>query len=63
MTPIGLVLVALLVASELLALIPGIAENSIFQLIQRGIRFLKDRVVGPYLKKDEDKKADKDGKS
>lgn len=63
MTPIGLVLVALLVASELLALVPGIAENSIFQLVQRGIRFLKDRVVGPYLKKDEPKEEPKDGKS
>lgn len=61
MTPIGLVLVLLLAASELLALIPGIAENSIFQLIQRGIRFLKDRVVGPFLGKSEEAPKEKDG--
>lgn len=52
----GTIVLILLVISEALALIPGFAENSIFQLIVSILKKLAETVSGLFKKKEDTKK-------
>jgi len=52
------VLMILLAISEVLALIPGFADNSIFQLVVRVIKYLLGTVSGFFKKGDKEEKSE-----
>lgn len=53
MTTIGTVILALLAISEVLALIPSVGSNSIFQLIVNILKSIAPRISALFTGKDE----------